>query len=276
MAELIQVDDKYREKLFDEFVSSLPDYFKTTEHLLQIRTAYDFAFKAHINQRRKCGDHEPYIVHLVAVAKIVANEIGLGVSSVVAALLHDVVEDTEFERIDIERKFGPKIADIVDGLTKITNIYNHKDSIQAESFKKMILSIPHDHRVAFIKLAYRLHNMRTMDEMPDSTRQIKANENLYVYVKIAGQLGLYDIKNEIENLSFKYLHPKKYEDMSVKVAETSLERSTRINKLKLELIKILTKTNKLCKFSTVRRSLYEIWTSMQQQGCIKKVGTRSA
>lgn len=256
--------DKYKEELFDSFYVALPDYFKTTEIHNQVRSAYDFAYKAHYGVRRKGGRKEPYITHPVAVALITANEIGLGVSSVISALLHDVVEDTEYTREDIQNHFGDSVANIVEGLTKITNVYDAKQNAQAETFKKMLLSIPHDYRVAFIKIADRLHNMRTMDDIPDGTRQIKAGENLYVYVPIAYQLGLFEIKNELEDRSFKYTHPAKFDEMSRKVAETAPARNELFGNFKMNLMRVLVRTKySTCKLSVIQKSLFQTWTKMQ-------------
>jgi len=261
----VQVDT-YKEELFENFYSKLPDSFKPTEIYTQIRAAYDFAYKAHYGVTRKGGTHEPYITHPVSVALIVANEIGLGVSSVVAALLHDVVEDTEYTRDDIKEMFGENVANIVEGLTKITNVYDAKANTQAETFKKMLLSIPHDSRVAFIKIADRLHNMRTMDDMPDGTRQIKAGENLYVYVPIADQLGLYDIKNELEDSSFKYAHPGRYAEIKKLVDDSAEERQQLLFNFRMSLMRVLVQTNHVCKLAIVNKSFYQIWSMMQETG----------
>lgn len=251
------VVDEYKEKLFQEFISSLPEGFQSEEIRVHLRSVYDFAYKAHYGVRRKGGNHDPYITHPVAVATITANEIGLGVSAVVAALLHDVVEDTEYTYDDIKDRFGESIANIVDGLTKITNVYDAKQNVQAATFKKMLLGIPHDPRVAFVKIADRLHNMRTIEDMPDGTRQIKAGENLYVYVPIAYQLGLFDIKNELEDLSFKYVHPERYQAISQYVEETAKSRAELMADFKLSLMRILVKTGNTCRLSVVSKSLYQ-------------------
>ena len=260
------VDDNYKERLFESFFSSLPESFQGEGIRSQIRAVYDFAYKAHYGVRRKCGNRDPYITHPVAVAKIVANEIGLGVSAVMAALLHDVVEDTQYTRQDIAELFGETIANIVEGLTNITNVYNAQQNTQAETFKKMILSIPHDPRVAFIKLADRLHNMRTMEGMPEGTRAIKAGENLYVYVPIAYQLGLYDIKNELEDLSFKYTLPENYAKMLHYVESTDKVRSRLLRDFKLCLMRILVKSGQTCKLSVVSKSLFQIYSVMVHDG----------
>ena len=267
MVRIMTVNDiKYREDLFRIFYSALPQSFKPTETYTQIRSAYDLAFTAHHGVRRKGGNHEPYITHPISVALIVANEIGLGVSSVIAALLHDVIEDTEFTKEDIAEKFGNNIANIVEGLTKITNVYDAKKNAQSETFKKMLLSIPHDPRVAFIKIADRLHNMRTMEDMPDGTRQIKAAENLFVYVPIADQLGLFDIKNELEDTSFKYSHPGTYIYLKTEMEKLSEKRKKTFESFKLALMKIMVGTQWVCKFSVIEKSCFQIWKMMQEAG----------
>ena len=253
----IVMDARYKEELFNYFYSHLNDSFKTAEIEEQLRNVYDFAFEAHREQRRKTTG-EPFIIHPVSVALIVANEIGLGVMSVVAALLHDVVEDTKYSLETIIDRFGGDVADIVAGLTKITNVYNAESNVQAETFKKMLLSIPHDPRVVFIKLADRLHNMRTMEGMPQGTIQSKAGENLYVYVPIASQLGLYDIKNELEDSSFKFAQPIQYESVVSAVAEARVVKDPIMQDFKRDLMRILVKNNLTCKIVTEKKSYYYV------------------
>jgi len=253
----IVMDARYKEELFNDFYSKLNGSFKTAEIEEQLRNVYDFAFEAHREQRRKTTG-EPFIIHPVSVALIVANEIGLGVMSVVAALLHDVVEDTKYSLETITERFGGDVADIVAGLTKITNVYNAKSNVQAETFKKMLLSIPHDPRVVFIKLADRLHNMRTMEGMPQGTIQSKAGENLYVYVPIAYQLGLYDIKNELEDSSFKYAQPAQYESVVREVTALRAVKDPIMQAFKKELMGILVKTRLTCKIVTEKKSYYYV------------------
>ncbi|MFK5878121.1 MAG: RelA/SpoT family protein [Flavobacteriaceae bacterium] len=188
-----------------------------------IRKAFDLAVEAHSEQRRKTG--EPYIYHPIAVAKIVANEIGLGTKSIVAALLHDVVEDTHYTLEDIEQEFGETIARIVNGLTKISRLNKEQDaSIQAENFRKMLLTLNDDVRVILIKIADRLHNMQTMDAMP-AHKQLKiASETLYIYAPLAHRLGLYNIKTELEDLGLKYTEPEVYEDILSKIKDSKEEQ----------------------------------------------------
>jgi guanosine-3',5'-bis(diphosphate) 3'-pyrophosphohydrolase len=188
-----------------------------------IRKAFDLAVDAHKDQRRKSG--EAYIFHPIGVAKIVASEIGLGATGIAAALLHDVVEDTPITVADLEKMFNPKIAKIVEGLTKISQVKKDMNiSLQAENFRKMLLTLNDDVRVILIKLADRLHNMQTMDSMPDY-KQIKiASETLYIYAPLAHRLGLYNIKTQLEDLGLKYTEPEMYNDIVSKIKETKEEQ----------------------------------------------------
>lgn len=188
-----------------------------------IERAFRFAKSAHKGVRRRSG--EPYILHPIAVAKIVISELGLGSTSICAALLHDVVEDTEFTKEDIEASFGSKVASIVEGLTKISGgIFGDKASLQAENFRKLLLSMSTDIRVVLIKMADRLHNMRTLGSMRPEKQYKIAGETLYVYAPLAHRLGLYKIKDELEDLAFKYEHPQKYAEIIAKVSEGEQHR----------------------------------------------------
>ncbi|CAN5299400.1 RelA/SpoT family protein [soil metagenome] len=193
-----------------------------------IRLAFDTAVEAHKDQRRKSG--EAYIFHPIAVAKIVASEIGLDATSIVAALLHDVVEDTRYTLLDIEKMFGPTVRKIVDGLTKISHLKKDKDvSMQAENFRKMLLTLNDDVRVIIIKIADRLHNMQTMESMRQD-KQIKiASETLYIYAPLAHRIGLYSIKTELEDLSLKYTEPEVYNEILTKIRESKEEQDEYIN-----------------------------------------------
>ncbi len=194
---------------------------------LMIRKAFNLSVEAHSKQRRKTG--EPYIFHPISVAKIVANEIGLGATSIAAALLHDVVEDTIYTVDDIERLFGENVARIVSGLTKISSLKKDKDhSIQAENFRKMLLTLHDDVRVILIKVADRLHNMQTMDAMP-ADKQVKiASETLYIYAPLAHRLGLYNIKTELEDLGLKYTEPEVYNDIVSKISDSKEDQENYI------------------------------------------------
>ncbi|MFL9845747.1 RelA/SpoT family protein [Flavobacterium rhizosphaerae] len=199
----------------------------TVEDKKLIRRAFDVAVDAHKDQRRKSG--EAYIFHPIAVAKIVASEIGLGATSIASALLHDVVEDTDITIEDIERMFNPKIAQIVDGLTKIAQVKTDQNvSVQAENFRKMLLTLNDDVRVILIKLADRLHNMQTMDSMVDYKQAKIASETLYIYAPLAHRLGLFNIKNQLEDLGLKYTEPAVYNDIVSKIKETKEEQDAYI------------------------------------------------
>lgn len=188
-----------------------------------IERAFRFAAAAHKGARRRSG--EPYILHPIAVAKIVISELGLGSTSICAALLHDVVEDTEYTREDIERAFGKKIADIVEGLTKISGgIFGAKASLQAENFRKLLLSMSTDIRVVLVKMADRLHNMRTLGSLSPEKQFKIAGETLYIYAPLAHRLGLFKIKTELEDLAFRYEHPQAYADIMAKISESEAYR----------------------------------------------------
>ena len=188
-----------------------------------ITKAFNFARQAHKGVRRLSG--EPYIMHPIAVAQIACEDIGLGSTSICAALLHDVVEDTDYTVEDIENMFGPKIAQIVDGLTKISGgIFGEQASAQAENFKKLLLTMSEDIRVILIKIADRLHNMRTLDSQPANKKYKIAGETLYLYAPLAHRLGLYKIKSELENLSFKFEHPDEYANIEAKLESTHASR----------------------------------------------------
>lgn len=192
-----------------------------------IRTAFEMAAEAHKTMRRKSG--EPYILHPIAVAKICVEEIGLGIRSTICALLHDTVEDTDISLEDVEREFGNEIARIVDGLTKISNVIDVNASQQAENFKKILLTLTDDPRVILIKLADRLHNMRTLDSMKRDKQLKISSETVYVYAPLAHRMGLYNIKTEMEDLAMKYMEPEVYKGIARKLAETKKERTRYIN-----------------------------------------------
>ncbi|MFC5409694.1 RelA/SpoT family protein [Larkinella bovis] len=187
-----------------------------------IKKAFNTSLEAHQSMRRRSG--EPYIYHPLAVAQIAVEEIGLGTTSIVAALLHDVVEDTEMTISDIDRLFGPKVARIIDGLTKISGKFEYGTSQQAENFRKMLLTLSDDVRVILIKLADRLHNMRTLDSMPRDKQLKIASETIYIYAPLAHRLGLYAIKSELEDLYLKYAEPEAYKDIAQKLRETKASR----------------------------------------------------
>ena len=193
-----------------------------------IRKAFNIAVEAHKEMRRKSG--EPYIYHPIAVARIAAKEIGLGSTSIICALLHDVVEDTDYTLKDIEKLFGKKVSKIIDGLTKIQDVFDKNVSMQAENFRKMLLTLSDDVRVILIKLADRLHNMRTLDGMTKSKQLKIASETLYLYAPLAHRLGLYSIKTELEDLGLKFTKPEIYKAITQELKETQEERKKFIAK----------------------------------------------
>ena len=260
------LNQAYKDEIFEKFIGSLPLLFQSGTKLDMIKKAFDFAYKSHYGQFRKGGAKEPYITHPVAVAQIVANEIGLGARSIAAALLHDVIEDCGVTREEIEQLFDETVARVVDGLTKIKNKYNAETNIQAETFKKMLLSLPQDFRVAFIKIADRLHNMRTMDDMPDSQQIIKSGENLYVYVPIAYQLGLYDIKAELEDLSFKYRYPDIYTNLVNEAAQIKPTLDLVFDKVKTEISELIKGSMPKSEVAIINKSLYLSWQKMSDKG----------
>lgn len=230
----------------------------------EIRRAFEYAMEAHEGARRKSG--EPYILHPIAVAKIVAKEIGLGPTSIMCALLHDVVEDTFAELSDIEREFGKEVARIIDGLTKISGVFDHKSSAQAENFRKMLLTLSDDVRVILIKLADRLHNMRTLQFMKKEGQLKISSETLYLYAPLANRLGLNNIKSELEDLALKFTHPVLYEEISTKL-NVIKRGSTRYIQAFIVSIRKKMKDSGL-KFHILRRykTVYSIYSKMLRQG----------
>ena len=237
------------------------DERKTDQRL--IRKAYRLAYEAHKGIRRKSG--EPYILHPIAVAKIVTHEIGLGPKAVICALLHDVVEDTEYTLEDIENHFGKKVASIIDGLTKISGVFDNKSSLQAENFRKMLLTLSDDVRVILIKLADRLHNMRTLDSLPPNKRIKMSGETIYLYAPLAHRLGLYAIKTEMEDLSLKYRYPKIYHDILLKIEDSEERWQEMIDHFTRPIIKKLDKAGFRYEISGRPKSVYSIWNKMQQK-----------
>ena len=231
---------------------------------LMIRKAFNLSVEAHSTQRRKTG--EPYIFHPISVAKIVANEIGLGATSIAAALLHDVVEDTKYTVDDIERLFGETVARIVSGLTKISSLKKDKDhSIQAENFRKMLLTLHDDVRVILIKVADRLHNMQTMDAMP-AHKQVKiASETLYIYAPLAHRLGLYNIKTELEDLGLKYTEPEVYNDILSKISDSKEDQENYIKSFENTLNNGLSKESFKYQIRGRFKSIFSIRRKMRKQ-----------
>lgn len=230
----------------------------------QIRKAFDVALEAHKEMRRKSG--EPYIYHPIAVAQIVAEEIGLGTTSIVSALLHDTVEDTEITLDDIDNMFGAKVCRIIDGLTKISGVIDHSDpnySIQAENFRKMMLSLSDDVRVILVKLADRLHNMRTMEFMPRHKQLKISYETLYIYAPLAHRLGLNAIKTELENLAFQYTETELYNEITDKLKAGQKKLTRFINRFSLPIINSLTDKGYDFEISGRPKSPYSIARKMK-------------
>lgn len=228
-----------------------------------IRTAFEMAAEAHKTMRRKSG--EPYILHPIAVAKICVDEIGLGIRSTICSLLHDTVEDTDISLEDVEREFGQEIARIVDGLTKISNVIDVNASQQAENFKKILLTLTDDPRVILIKLADRLHNMRTLDSMKREKQLKISSETVYVYAPLAHRMGLYNIKTEMEDLAMKYMEPDVYRDIARKLAETKKERSKYINEFIKPIKEKLEKASLDAEIYGRPKSIHSIWNKMKKK-----------
>jgi guanosine-3,5-bis(diphosphate) 3-pyrophosphohydrolase len=237
----------------------------TDEDKKVIRLAFDTAVNAHKNQRRKSG--EPYIFHPIAVAKIVAQRIGLDAVSIAAALLHDVVEDTEYTNEDIEQLFGKTIAHIVAGLTKISHLSRENDiSLQAENFRKLLLTMNDDVRVILIKIADRLHNMQTMDSMAEYKQTKIASETLYIYAPIAHRIGLYNIKTELEDLALKYTDPERYFMILGKMEESKEEQQSYIDAF-TKIVETSLNEQKIDYYIKGRpKSIYSINRKMESQG----------
>ena len=253
------------EEMINQAFHELLNDYLATKHRKRVEIitkAFNFANQAHKGIKRRSG--EPYIMHPIAVASIVCNEIGLGSTSICAALLHDVVEDTDYTVEDIENIFGPKIAQIVDGLTKISGgIFGDRVSAQAENFKKLLLTMSNDIRVILIKIADRLHNMRTLGSMLPNKQYKIAGETLYIYAPLANRLGLYKIKTELENLSFKYEHPEEYAEIEEKLNATAAERDKVFNDFTAPIRTQLDKMGLKYRILARVKSIYSIWNKMQ-------------
>ena len=253
------------EEMINQAFHELLNDYLNTKHRKKVEIitkAFNFANQAHKGIKRRSG--EPYIMHPIAVASIVCDEIGLGSTSICAALLHDVVEDTDYTVEDIENIFGPKIAQIVDGLTKISGgIFGDRASAQAENFKKLLLTMSNDIRVILIKIADRLHNMRTLGSMLPNKQYKIAGETLYIYAPLANRLGLYKIKTELENLSFKYEHPEEYAEIEEKLNATAAERDKVFNDFTAPIRTQLDKMGLKYRILARVKSIYSIWNKMQ-------------
>jgi GTP pyrophosphokinase len=228
-----------------------------------VRQAFEMAADAHKTMRRKSG--EPYILHPIAVAMICVEEIGLGVRSTICALLHDTVEDTDITLEDVEREFGTEISRIVDGLTKISSVIDTNTSQQAENFKKILLTLTDDPRVILIKLADRLHNMRTLDHMKREKQLKIASETVWVYAPLAHRMGLYNIKTELEDLSMKYMEPEAYREIAKKLSETKRERTRYINEFIRPLKEKMTAAGFNFEIYGRPKSIHSIWTKIKKK-----------
>ncbi len=263
-------DEKQRleqeeEEMINKGFQHLLESYLTSKHRRKVEIitkAFNFAKQAHKGVKRRSG--EPYIMHPIAVAQIACSEIGLGSTSICAALLHDVVEDTDYTVEDIENLFGPKIAQIVDGLTKISGgIFGDRASAQAENFKKLLLTMNDDIRVILIKIADRLHNMRTLGSMLPNKQYKIAGETLYIYAPLAHRLGLNKIKTELEDLSFKYEHPEEYARIEDKLKETKEEREELFREFTAPIREKLDKMGTKYRIIARVKSPYSIWNKMQ-------------
>ena len=255
------------DQLINEAFQRLLDNYLSSRHRKKvdvITKAFNFARQAHKGVRRLSG--EPYIMHPIAVAQIACEEVGLGSTSICAALLHDVVEDTEYTTEDIANIFGPKIAQIVDGLTKISGgIFGEQASAQAENFKKLLLTMSEDIRVILIKICDRLHNMRTLESQPANKQYKIAGETLYIYAPLANRLGLNKVKSELENLSFQYEHPEEYASIKSKLASTETSRHELFDQFTSPIEEALNQMGIKYEIKERVKTPYSIWTKMQNK-----------
>ncbi|MDE6331184.1 MAG: RelA/SpoT family protein, partial [Muribaculaceae bacterium] len=258
-------DTNAENKLIDAAFQDVLDGYLRSNHRKKtdiIERAFQFAREAHKGVRRRSG--EPYILHPIAVAKIASQEIGLGSTSICAALLHDVVEDTDYTVEDIERHFGPKIAQLVEGLTKISGgIFGDRASAQAENFRKLLLTMSEDIRVVLLKMADRLHNMRTLGSMAPNKQYKIAGETLYIYAPLAHRLGLFKIKTELEDLSFKYEHPAAYERISEQIRQSQARRTEVYSDFSLPIKEKLDQLGLKYEAKARLKSVYSIWKKME-------------
>jgi GTP pyrophosphokinase len=267
MADLSTFSQEENDRINEQFQILLQDYLNSNHRkkVDLITKAFNFANKAHNGIRRRSG--EPYILHPLAVARICCSEIGLGSTSICSALLHDVVEDTEYTVEDIEKNFGPKIASIVDGLTKLSGgIFGEQASAQAENFRKLLLTMAEDIRVVLIKMADRLHNMRTLGFMLPSKQYKISGETMYLYAPLANRLGLNRIKTELEDLSFKYEHPDAYAELVQKLESTAAARNELYERFTAPVRKKLDEMGIDYRLKARTKSIYSIWNKMQTKG----------
>ncbi len=263
MTNIEEADDKLINDAFEKLLNN----YLASRHRKKvdlITKAFNFARQAHKGVRRLSG--EPYIMHPIAVAQIACSEIGLGSTSICSALLHDVVEDTDYTVEDIENIFGPKIAQIVDGLTKISGgIFGEQASAQAENFKKLLLTMSDDIRVILIKICDRLHNMRTLDSQPANKQYKIAGETLYIYAPLANRLGLNKVKSELENLSFRFEHPDEYAAIETKLQSTQTSRDELFTQFTTPIRQTLDQMGIQYEIKERVKSPYSIWNKMQNK-----------
>ena len=265
--EQYKIDHQAEEQMIEKAFQEVLDGYLASNHRKKVEIitrAYNFAKEAHKGVRRRSG--EPYILHPIAVAKIASQEIGLGSTSICAALLHDVVEDTDYTIEDLEQHFGKKIAQIVAGLTKISGgIFGDKASVQAENFRKLLLTMSEDIRVVLLKMADRLHNMRTLGSMAPNKQYKIAGETLYIYAPLAHRLGLFAIKSELEDLSFKYEHPAAYERIREQIKESELHRTEIYKKFSSPIHEKLKELGLKYEAKARMKTIYSIWNKMQKK-----------
>lgn len=259
MAAHTKLEQRLIKEAYDDMIKSSVHHL-SDENLALIQKAFDFANKAHAGVKRKSG--EPYILHPLSVATIVTREIGLGTKAIISSILHDVVEDTDYTLADIENMFGSKIASIVDGLTKLSGEF---DSKQAANFRKMMLTLSDDVRVILIKIADRLHNMRTLDSMPPNKQLKISGETLYIYAPLAHRLGLYAIKTELEDLSLKYKYPEQYKNIALQLRDSEEHRKYLVDQFINPISKKLETENLDVTIKGRPKSIYSIWKKMQVQ-----------
>ncbi len=257
---LTDEEKKHIEEQFVQLMEKSPRLKRKADRE-RVHKAFNLAYLAHKDMRRRSG--EPYICHPLAVARIVSEEIGLGALSISCALLHDVVEDTDYTIEDIRQMFDDKTARIIDGLTKISGAFSEHTSSQAENFRKILLTLSDDMRVILIKLADRLHNMRTLGSMPPDKKMKIASETIYIYAPLAHRLGLYAIKTELEDLSMKYRYPEIYEEIASKIKQNEKKRIAEINRFSLPIIQKLEENKIRFDISGRPKSIYSIWKKMQ-------------
>src|SRR5574344_2255444 len=282
MSEFTKEDNALIQREFESLRLAALKRCANQEEYEGVIKAFEFANEAHKGVRRRSG--EPYIIHPIAVAKIVVQEIGLGYKSIVTALLHDIVEDTEYTLEDIERLFGPKIASLVDGLTKIKSAMDYKHSqsedgtekdgsiyddfgmqqksLQAENFKRILLTLNDDVRVILIKLADRLHNLRTIDSMPERKKDKILSETMYIFIPLAHRLGLYSIKSELENIWLMHTLPSEFESIQIKISQTIAERGIAMDSFMEPISESLKKAGYEFSVSKRTKSPYSIWRKM--------------